>query len=262
MRTRVDGDAGPGLDPPGSSRTSCPPLSTAPGRCWPRPWPRSAPTAGDRGRRRALDPAGARHRGRGPSPASAAATTALWLRLDASQLSDLVADQVTPMGWFSSGALDLQGRLERLLDWWLVLRGALDGVAPLVAGPMAFEDGGGRAPGPHAALRLGRRRRGDGPVPRPGRVPARGRGVQRGRDGGGLRRHGPGRPDLHPRRRALVVGPDRRRYRPAGADAGLRRHVRHSRGRSSPTGAWPVWARSPATATSGDRWTPTPSRRS
>jgi len=68
----------------------------------------------------------------------------LRLRVDAGQLSDLVDDQVTPMGWFSSGALDLDGRLERLLDWWLVLRGALDGVAPRVAQDMAFEDSEGR----------------------------------------------------------------------------------------------------------------------
>jgi len=68
----------------------------------------------------------------------------LRLRVDAGQLSDLVDDQVTPMGWFSSGALDLHGRLERLLDWWLVLRGALDGVAPRVAQEMAFEDSEGR----------------------------------------------------------------------------------------------------------------------
>ena len=70
---------------------------------------------------------------------------ALVLRLDASHLTDLVTDQVTPMGWFSSGALDFSGRLERLLDWWLVLRGALDGVAPRVTGEMAFEDAGGAA---------------------------------------------------------------------------------------------------------------------
>ena len=68
---------------------------------------------------------------------------ALVLKLDASQLTDLVTDQVTPMGWFSSGALALAGRLERLLDWWLVLRGALDGVAPHVVGEMAFHDGKG-----------------------------------------------------------------------------------------------------------------------
>ncbi len=83
--------------------------------------------------------------GVGVRPGSSAGDEALWLRLDATALSDLVADQVTPMGWFSSGALDLRGRLERLLDWWLVLRAAVDGVAPLVAGPMTFEDGGGRA---------------------------------------------------------------------------------------------------------------------
>ena len=42
------------------------------------------------------------------------------------------------MGWFSSGVLQLEGRLERLLDWWLVLRGALDAVAPHVAAAMAL----------------------------------------------------------------------------------------------------------------------------
>jgi hypothetical protein len=68
----------------------------------------------------------------------------LRLRIDVSQLSDLATDQVTPMGWFSSGVLDLHGRLERLLDWWLVIRSALDGVAPHVGGEMAFEDGQGQ----------------------------------------------------------------------------------------------------------------------
>ncbi len=75
----------------------------------------------------------------------AAGEDGLRLRLDPVQLADLVWDQVTPMGWFSSGALELDGRLERLLDWWLVLRSALDGVAPLVAAPMTFEDGTGAA---------------------------------------------------------------------------------------------------------------------
>jgi Phytanoyl-CoA dioxygenase (PhyH) len=78
------------------------------------------------------------------APGATADDGALHLRIDATQLSDLVADQVTPMGWFSSGGLDLQGRLERLLDWWLVLRSALDSVAPHVAGSLAFEDAGGR----------------------------------------------------------------------------------------------------------------------
>jgi hypothetical protein len=68
---------------------------------------------------------------------------ALRLRLDAAQLSDLVLDQATPMGWFSSGRLSLQGRLERLLDWWLVLRGALDVRAPHISGAPAFVDRAG-----------------------------------------------------------------------------------------------------------------------
>ncbi len=80
----------------------------------------------------------------GVRPGAPAGGEGLRLRIDAEALSDLVQDQVTPMGWFSSGVLDLRGRLERLLDWWLVLRGALDGVAPQVAQAMAFEDAGGR----------------------------------------------------------------------------------------------------------------------
>ena len=65
---------------------------------------------------------------------------ALRLRLEAGQLGDLVHDQVTPMGWFSSGTLVLEGRLERLLDWWLVLRGALDRRAPHVGQAPPFLD--------------------------------------------------------------------------------------------------------------------------
>ena len=65
---------------------------------------------------------------------------AMRLRLDPSQLSDLVADQVTPMGWFTSGSLRLKGRLETLLDWWLLVQQA-------------------------------RARRGSDPVPARGRVP-------------------------------------------------------------------------------------------
>jgi hypothetical protein len=54
-------------------------------------------------------------------------------------------DQATPMGFFSSGRLDqLHGRLGHLLDWWLVLRGAIDGQAVHVPGAVTFEDGDGR----------------------------------------------------------------------------------------------------------------------
>ena len=61
------------------------------------------------------------------------------------QLNDVVNDQVTPMGWFTSGQLALKGRLSNLLDWWLLLRGALDGITPHVPGAVAFADDGGGA---------------------------------------------------------------------------------------------------------------------
>ena len=50
------------------------------------------------------------------------------VRLTPEQLADLAADQTTFMGFFTHGTLDqTAGRLEDLLDWWLVLRSALDG---------------------------------------------------------------------------------------------------------------------------------------
>jgi Phytanoyl-CoA dioxygenase (PhyH) len=62
----------------------------------------------------------------------------LRLRLTADQLADLWCDQATPMAWFSSGALRLDGRLEHLLDWWVLLRAAIDQRAPHVAGAIDF----------------------------------------------------------------------------------------------------------------------------
>lgn len=63
------------------------------------------------------------------------------LVLTAEALDDLVVDLVTPMAWFISGALDTTMRLERLLDWWVLLRAALDERAPYVPGtdhPLTF----------------------------------------------------------------------------------------------------------------------------
>ena len=66
-------------------------------------------------------------------------------RLSADDLHDLLDDQTTPMGYFSSGRLDqTRGRLGHLLDWWLVLRGAIDREAVHVPGAMVFEDADGR----------------------------------------------------------------------------------------------------------------------
>jgi hypothetical protein len=65
------------------------------------------------------------------------------LSLTFQDVTDLVADQVTPMGWFASGALQLDGHLSHLLDWWLLLRAALDGTAPTLPGTIDFTDGTG-----------------------------------------------------------------------------------------------------------------------
>jgi hypothetical protein len=66
------------------------------------------------------------------------------LRLTADQVSDLAADQVTPMGWFASGSLDLEGgRLADVLNWWLIVRAALDGTTPHVPGDVSLTDEGG-----------------------------------------------------------------------------------------------------------------------
>jgi hypothetical protein len=64
----------------------------------------------------------------GPAPEG------LRLRLTAEQLADLWCDEATPMTWLAGGTLDLDGRLEHLLDWWVLLRGAIDHRAPHVAG--------------------------------------------------------------------------------------------------------------------------------
>ncbi len=63
------------------------------------------------------------------------------LRLTTQQVSDLVNDQITPVGMMTGGALDLvRGRIGRVLDWWLVLRCALDGIAIYQAGDISLPD--------------------------------------------------------------------------------------------------------------------------
>jgi hypothetical protein len=63
------------------------------------------------------------------------------VRLAAGQLDDLVHDQQTFMAWFSSGRLEQPaGRLEDLLDWWLVLRAALDARAIYTPGSLELRD--------------------------------------------------------------------------------------------------------------------------
>ncbi len=63
------------------------------------------------------------------------------VRLDAEGLHDLVNDLRTPMGFLMGGDLDMpRGRLEHFLDWWVVLRSALDGRRAHVAGDVSFVD--------------------------------------------------------------------------------------------------------------------------
>jgi len=61
------------------------------------------------------------------------------VRLCAEQLCDLVNDQATPIAWMSNKRLDMpEGGLPQLLDWWLVLRAALDGRRIHTRGDVAF----------------------------------------------------------------------------------------------------------------------------
>src|SRR5689334_9332617 len=66
------------------------------------------------------------------------------LRTNPAQLQDLVNDQVTVVGMQTNGSLDQPvGRFDALLDWWLLLRGALDARAPHTAGAIDLVDADG-----------------------------------------------------------------------------------------------------------------------
>jgi len=61
-------------------------------------------------------------------------------RLTQEQLTDLVNDQSTPIAWMSNGILDMpEGDLADFLNWWLVLRGALDGRRIYTSGDVTFD---------------------------------------------------------------------------------------------------------------------------
>ena len=63
-------------------------------------------------------------------------------RLSAEQLGDLVNDQSTPIAWMSNRVLDMpEGGLPDFLNWWLVLRAALDGRRIHARGDVSFEGG-------------------------------------------------------------------------------------------------------------------------
>jgi len=62
------------------------------------------------------------------------------VRLTAEQLRDIVHDQSTPIALMSNRLLDMpEGRLADFLNWWLVLRAALDGRRIHARGDVTFE---------------------------------------------------------------------------------------------------------------------------
>jgi Phytanoyl-CoA dioxygenase (PhyH) len=66
------------------------------------------------------------------------------LRSHPEQLQDLVQDQVSVVGMQTNGTLDQPvGRFDALLDWWLLLRGALDARAPHTDGAIDLVDADG-----------------------------------------------------------------------------------------------------------------------
>ncbi len=69
---------------------------------------------------------------------------ATFIRLDADALADIVNDLITPMTLFTGGELDMPvGRLEDVLDWWVVLRSVLDHRPVHTRGAVAFHDEAG-----------------------------------------------------------------------------------------------------------------------
>ncbi|HJR26731.1 MAG TPA: phytanoyl-CoA dioxygenase family protein [Acidimicrobiales bacterium] len=66
------------------------------------------------------------------------------VRLDGEQLTDLVHDVRTPMGFLTGGDLQQErGRLDDLLDWWVVLRSLLDRRPAHTTGAVAFAEADG-----------------------------------------------------------------------------------------------------------------------
>jgi ectoine hydroxylase-related dioxygenase (phytanoyl-CoA dioxygenase family) len=66
--------------------------------------------------------------------------TAALVRLSRALLADLVNDQITPVGLLAAGTLDMpRGTMGRFLNWWLVLRSALDGLPVYRAGSVPVD---------------------------------------------------------------------------------------------------------------------------
>ncbi|HEY1741446.1 MAG TPA: phytanoyl-CoA dioxygenase family protein [Acidimicrobiia bacterium] len=68
------------------------------------------------------------------------------IALDAAHLDDLVSDQQSMMGLWVGGTIggDGEGKLGDALNWWLVMRAALDGAPVYTPGSVALTDADGR----------------------------------------------------------------------------------------------------------------------
>lgn len=168
LRTRVDGPPEP-VDPVALFRHDLPAAAAAPGRLLDAAarWftPRPLVVACDGGRWvLSWQPGRRRDRGRLVGRAAVGGDPPLDLELTPPQLADLVHDRATPVAWLRRRAAEAgpgggsgAAAIGHLLDWWVLLRAALDGVAPYVPGrglartvgtPRAFGPGD-----PPAALR-------------------------------------------------------------------------------------------------------------
>ncbi len=66
------------------------------------------------------------------------------VRLEESEVTDIVHDRRTPMTLLAAGTLDMpEGELGDFLDWWVVLRSLLDARAVHTAGDVTFTDRSG-----------------------------------------------------------------------------------------------------------------------
>jgi hypothetical protein len=72
------------------------------------------------------------------------------MALTTAQLTELAHDLATPLRWFGEGTLDSRAPLDLVLDWWVLLRGTLDGTPAYAPGARS----GAPAVEPHRSFRV------------------------------------------------------------------------------------------------------------
>jgi len=81
---------------------------------------------------------------------------AAFVRMDADEVTDLVHDLRTPMTFLTAGTLKMErGSLIDFLDWWVILRSLIDGVAVHTAGSIGFRDRRGDPLDLHTSFEVG-----------------------------------------------------------------------------------------------------------